>query len=541
MSAATRTPPDQPGTNVRGGASGASWRLLLPSPAPRRTAIVGSPSPEDIGALRHAGGSVEVFHRRGRSRRQDHDGATKGGGRPAATAVDAVVVLGDRGIRMLRSPRVVDAVRARCSDDTVVYVQRRARDASDLVDLIAGPIRERLRIGITRRDLRWAAPGDDAAAVRAARALGTTTGDGLRARAGRIAHAVRAWVAPDPDVAELRSGADIGRPPRYLRDAAAVSGIPLDGRRWALAIPGLYASNKAVFLVFPETGNDPELVIKVARSPAQNPRLENEAAALQALARTRWIDRGSAPRALFAGDHAGIAILGETALTGDPFRRRTTAEADCPFAAAVVERLIALGEETATAGASGDLADRMLDLLERYRRAYRPDERVEAFLREGIDAIGAAGTIPFVFQHGDPGTWNILVAPDGTIGFLDWEAADPTGVLLWDLYYFLRSFAVTVSRARGTEDALAGIRRELFAASELSDVLADATRRARERIGVPASLLEPLFVTCWMHRAVKQASRLEGSRLRRGHYHRLLTAAVEERRAPGLRRLYGDG
>ena len=227
-----------------------------------------------------------------------------------------------------------------------------------------------------------------------ARALGTTTGGGVRARAERIAHMVRAWVAPDPDVAELRSTVEIGRPPRYLRDAAAVSGIRLDGRRWALTIPGLYASNKAVFLVFPETGDHPELVIKVARTPAQNPRLENETAALRALARTRWIDRGSAPLALFAGECAGIAILGETALTGDPFRRRTTAEADCPFAAAVVERLIALGEETATAGASSDLRDRMLELFERYRLAYQPDERVEAFLREGIDAIGAAGRSP---------------------------------------------------------------------------------------------------------------------------------------------------
>ena len=57
--------------------------------------------------------------------------------------------------------------------------------------------------------------------------------------------------------------------------------------------------------MFPETGDHPELVIKVARTPAQNPRLENETAALRALARTRWIDRGSAPLALFAGECAG--------------------------------------------------------------------------------------------------------------------------------------------------------------------------------------------------------------------------------------------
>jgi hypothetical protein len=44
-----------------------------------------------------------------------------------------------------------------------------------------------------------------------------------------------------------------------------------------------------------------------------------------------------------------------------------------------------------------------------------------------------------------------------------------------------------------------------------------------------------------MHRAVKQAARLPRSRLRRGHYHRLLTITIDEWESAGLRRLFADG
>ena len=536
-------PADPPGTNVRGGGSGASWRLLLPSPAPERTVILGPISAADRRALTDAGGSVAVIRRRwGWWHRRDVQ--TRGAvdrSRIEDGSADALIVIGTRGIRALRHPAVLREMKRVCSSETVVYVQHRGEDASDPVDLLARPIRERLRVGTTGGDLRWAAPAVDAAAVGAARTLGTTVGGGLRVRAGRIGHMIRAWIRPDPDVAELRSASEIGHPPRYLREVAAESEISLDGRRWAMTIPGLYTSNKALFLLFPETGSDPDLVIKVARTPSQTPRLERESTALRALSGTRWIEAGSAPRELFFGLHAGIAVLGETAVIGDPFRRRTTAEPGCMFAADAVERLIALGQETATAGSASQLGSRLLDLLERYRQLYRPTPRHTAFLRAQIARIGSADAVPRVFQHGDPGAWNIVVRADGTAAFLDWEAADPGGVPLWDLFYFLRSFAVTVSRAHGIDDALTGIRRALLEPSGLADVIAGATRRACGAIGIPNSLVGPLFATCWMHRAVKQAARLPRSRLRRGHYHRLLTITIDEWQSAGLRRLFADG
>jgi thiamine kinase-like enzyme len=207
----------------------------------------------------------------------------------------------------------------------------------------------------------------------------------------------------------------------------------------------------------------------------------------------------------------------------------------------VVERLIDLATETAVTMDAVTLRARLDDLFVRYRDLYRPAPRRAAFLRAQIDAIGAAGVLPAVFQHGDPGTWNILADIDRSVRFLDWEAADAHGVPLWDLFYFLRSFGVTVSRARGVEDALAAFRRQFLEETDLSRIQTEAIRRAREAIDLPVALVEPLFHTCWMHRAVKQASRLPRWKLGWGHYHRLVSTTIDERTAPGLRPMFAGG
>jgi hypothetical protein len=45
---------------------------------------------------------------------------------------------------------------------------------------------------------------------------------------------------------------------------------------------------------------------------------------------------------------------------------------------------------------------------------------------------------------------------------IDWEAAVPHGMPLWDLFYFVRSAAVGVARRNGTRDLLAGLDRTLI-------------------------------------------------------------------------------
>ena len=154
---------------------------------------------------------------------------------------------------------------------------------------------------------------------------------------------------------------------------------------------------------------------------------------------------------LFFGCHAGLAVLGETAVVGAPFLDRTKATDDCPHARAVVEWLLELG--VSTAHVVSDVSrhvGRLEALLERFDELYRPDRPTSRFLEREMSALAAnADALRLVFQHGDPGPWNVVVTADGSPGFLDWESADPDGMPLWDLFHFLRSFGLTVSREGG--------------------------------------------------------------------------------------------
>ena len=102
------------------------------------------------------------------------------------------------------------------------------------------------------------------------------------------------------------------------------------------------------------------------------------------------------------------------------------------------------------------------------------------------------------------------------------EILERHGMPLWDAFYFLRSFAVTVARRRGRASRLSAVRRELLGDGPLSRLLSTAADGHSADIGLDRSLVEPLFATCWMHRALKEATRLSPARLDAGHYVNLL-------------------
>ncbi len=57
--------------------------------------------------------------------------------------------------------------------------------------------------------------------------------------------------------------------------------------------------------------------------------------------------------------------------------------------------------------------------------------------------------------------------------------------------------------------------------------------------GSARDLIEPLFHLCWMHQALKEATRVAPERVAGGHYNRLLRLGLERRGAPTLQRLFG--
>jgi Phosphotransferase enzyme family len=502
-----------PGTNLRGQAGGAAWLFLLPNLELGLVLCMGAPS---AAALRTLAGMA-----------------------------DELVVCGDRRERWMARRR---CARARIAGVQVVAPAALPGRPPDLVVVSGDGADEAARAAVGRARAAYCerpvmraselrlAPADGEPCLAAAETDVDTLGylARLNPRCGAGRRAVLS--------AEGLTGGRL-QPPAYIRDIAAGYGHDLGDYRLGLAAPTGYASRKTVMFLFRGEDHEPELVVKLARDPRQNERLENEWRAL------RWLSdanvRGHVPRPAFFGHHAGLAILGESALRGTPFRQATGATHDCPLARASLDWLLELGRGTAhRVRDEQDLAAAIGELATRFTALYRLTKAQRAALQRHVDALAEAGSsLPLVLQHGDPGTWNLLVSAAGAPAFLDWEAAERHGMPLWDAFYFVRSFAVTVARRRGRTSRLAAVHRELLADGPLSRLLTVAVNGHCADIGLDESLVDPLFATCWMHRALKEATRLSPRRLDSGHYVNLLRLCLSQetrRRRSGTRSSSGN-
>jgi len=92
---------------------------------------------------------------------------------------------------------------------------------------------------------------------------------------------------------------------------------------------------------------------------------------------------------------------------------------------------------------------------------------------------------------------------------------------LWDLLYLVRSCAASSAGRRNREEAVRDVVRRQ---GPLGGLQARVVAGAAAALGIDRSLVAPLVLTCWMHRAVK-----ESSRRHEGPYRRLVRYCVEHR------------
>ena len=543
-----------PGTNRRGAVPGGAWTLLLDTLEPGHVVCLGVPPERTLQTLGRRARSVSVVCA---------DGAA---GRHARRAVDRAGVANATAIGIAEARALADvalsvvtgrawARRAAADPDLAALLGR-----SDAVYAQLGPGGARLErrltafrparplwLGVRGSEVELVAGQDDAAAIAMLRGPAAAAARTARGRARALARQiVRGRVTGRRGLlAGTGAGdtADTALPvPAYLRQIAAAAGADVEDCRVALTAPADYPSRKAVMFLLPRGAGSPRFVVKLTRDPAFNDRLENEGRALRALAAAGVGDADTVPRHAFAGHPGALALLGQTAIAGEPFRRRTTATPDCPFARAGTEWLLGLGVATADRGVAGpaDVAQALGTLLDRFAALYRPTAAEHEVLRAQVDAVArSAEPFPLVLQHGDPGTWNLLVTAPGRPAFLDWEAAEPHGMPLWDLFHFARSVGVGVARAGGTRSALDAFAEQYLSDAPLSRTLARDVEAHCAAIGLDRELVGPLFLTCWMHRALKEAMRLTPATLAGGTYVTLLRCCLARADAPGLIRLYG--
>ena len=544
----------EPGTNRRGGLPEVTWTLLLDRLHLGHVTCLGQPRRRMLRALQRRARAVTIVtadapscHRaRRRLERAGFGsiGVVSIAGVGDLPDADLAVVL---GLWWLRRAAADGGLAALLSASGAVYAEGGRLGRAELALPTSRPA-VRLWLWVVDGDVRLAAGLDDDAAVAflrrppAAQPIAR-----FRPRPRELVRRVRRHRRGGERIGVLSVTArPVGRPvvpvPGYIRAIGAAAGEPLDGCRVALAAPGDYPSRKAILAVFPADGSEPGHIVKIARDPAFNGRLENEDRALRALAAAGIGDAATVPRASFFGHDGGLAVLGQTAITGVPFRQVARGTHECPAARAAIAWLMELGARTAdrTIAEPAQAAAALRVLLDRFARLYRPSVAEHELLAEQTDAIAASRQpFPLVFQHGDPGVWNVLITGDGRAAFLDWEAAEQHGMPLWDLFYAARSVGIGVARATGTRSSLDAFAEQYLADGPLSRALADDVRRHCAQIDLDPALVGPLFFTCWMHRALKEAARLEPRRLAHGRYARLLRLCLQRRDAPGLTRLRG--
>jgi hypothetical protein len=88
---------------------------------------------------------------------------------------------------------------------------------------------------------------------------------------------------------------------------------------------------------------------------------------------------------------------------------------------------------------------------------------------------------------------------------------------------------VTIGRRAGAKSSLAAFRNQLMSESHFATKATEFVHRYCDECSIPFQLVEPLFFTCWMHRAIKESTRLSKERMEGGHYVNLLRLCIDRR------------
>lgn len=558
-----------PGTNLTGGLACASWRFLLPSLQLENVLCLEAPAIATLNVLSQHCKSLIVIstnadkletarqkiERQGDSQlRMIHVPDFKR--LPLADkSLDLILLAGKNGLGMVqRSPNLHQEFDRLLTEAGTVYFESNALGPRWRVRRVLRRLREdgfksaRLFwLTPLRGELRTAFPLNDELMTRYL-LKHVLFGQSFKKRA---ASRVGTWLSysrlfsrlmPRRAVMLQRSSRQehVHSAPAYINAIAREHAIDLSGHRLGLSARGKYNSNKTIFYAFKPREAKPEVVIKMTRASEFNARLENEYRVLALLEQQCHVARESFPQPLFFGRHAGLVVVGQKAVFGEPFRSRTQATPQCPLGKQALAWMTQLAASSVKKIAAAQASMALNQLLKRFVANYPFAKNESVFLSNQIKTLSqSARTFPSVFQHGDPGTWNMLVSREGKLIVIDWEAGEPEGVPLWDMFYFMRSFGNWCARREGVRDTLKAFTKNFIEPSEVGALLIESVEEYCRRIGLERSLVGPLFYTCWMHRALKESTRLTSAELERGHYFNLLRLCIAQHEAPALQALLG--
>lgn len=440
------------------------WRFLLADPRPPRIAHDAAVEPAVVAALRAIGEDVTALD--------------------AADGDRDLVVTADADAATLR------AAHAALRPGGVLYAAWRPRRSLRAPHAVAAA-------GFREARAYWRRPGgEDRVWLSADGSAGITAALGEHAalrRGARLAWPLQgaAGAALPRSIVAVRAGGDAAHSPGLpdLGPLAPAAGI-------VLRAPGGSERNK-VILVVAGPGGAPSGVVKLARIDAARPGLAREARSLAALGPVA--DAVGAPRLLFHRE-ADDAV-GESVVTGEPLLSVIERDGLAAVTVAVTDWLVTLAQRTTDPAC--DPAPLIDALLAEFTAAFAGTVDA-AELDEAGRLLAALPPLPCVFEHRDCSPWNLLRRPAGDIAGLDWESAEPRGIPLTDLVYFLAYGGFTEDRPADA-DLVASSARRLDAPPGR-----DAERRYCEAVGVPQDAIPTLRVVTWMIHACTAAAEAPG-------------------------------
>jgi aminoglycoside phosphotransferase (APT) family kinase protein len=214
-----------------------------------------------------------------------------------------------------------------------------------------------------------------------------------------------------------------------------------------LVTPRFRASRHVIVLVLASGRRDPVLVAKLPRLPGAGAGLAREAANLRAAGSALAdVDAGTAPALVAFEPAPAYPLLLETALPGRSLSPRVVRRDRERVVADGAAWLSRLARATARRPRDDGWYERLvaapLRALSGRTANGTPLRPMVQRTLEQAEALRGAD-LPLVLEHGDLGHPNLLRQPDGRLGVLDWERADPAGLPGHDLFFFLAYAAVS--------------------------------------------------------------------------------------------------
>ncbi len=322
-------------------------------------------------------------------------------------------------------------------------------------------------------------------------ALGTPGRGGLRARAAALRASTFGVIAS-------KDASSISLIDSVLAESARTlaGGSPLVPERLVFACPN------GLTVLTGDEGPQGRLIIRIPFDKQSVDRNEVNRRALEALESGDSSLSRSIPRHVLSGQVSGQRYFVESAVAGEAAAVCLRGKARSETVSAALSWITDLHRATAQRRpADPALLERLVAVpVTRAFEALRFPERRAGFerLRQLLTAALASERIPLVHVHGDYSVDNVLLSgsPLGVTGVFDWDLAEPEGLPLLDVLYFLATAARTL-----TGQPIGAVFVNQIFPLRFDQTAHAALERYCHALDIPERLLAPLSVLAWLHHA----------------------------------------